>query len=300
MALFESNRCDLFGGQKRRDGFWWALLAIGLIAGVANSQQAQGRLVFETASVKASKSVDQTRGGLFSPGGRYEAVGIPLRSVILTAYEIPPVQLIGGPAWLDTDGFDISARAEAGSVAPGLLDRSNLHRLHLMLRSLLEDRFRLSVHRETKQGPLYELVVAKAGFKLQALKDADCKVANPGTDLGCGDFTKTSRNGSLAGPRVKISDVAEMLPRLLDRPVIDKTRIEGYFNLDLRWTVRTDAALDVDSSREDRRDQRQAVVDGSDLTIFAALEQQLGLRLEAKKGPIEALIVDHVERPSAN
>lgn len=302
MVLFESNRCDSVGGEKRRDVLWSALLVIGLLTGTASSQQAQRPLAFEVASVKPNKSLHPERGGLFSPGGRYDAVGIPLRYIILAAYEIPPIQLIGGLTWLDTEGFDISARAEAGSVASGPPDPPSLHRLHLMLRTLLEDRFRLSIHRETRQGPLYELVVARGGFKLQALKDVDCSVVNPpDTNLGCGDFTEASRNGSLAGPRVRISDVAEVLPLLLDLPVTDRTHINGYFNIDLRWTVRTDATLNArDSNREGRPDQPQAGVDRGDLTIYAALEQQLGLKLEAKKGPIEILVVDRVERPSAN
>lgn len=111
------------------------------------------RWAFEVASVKASTSVDPARGGLFSPGARYSAAGIPLRTVIVAAYEIDPVRLSGGPDWLDSQGFDIDAKAEAGSIAAGALDRGRLHRLHLMLQALLRDRFKLTVDRETKQGP---------------------------------------------------------------------------------------------------------------------------------------------------
>jgi len=301
------DRSSLFGGRKNRIFLLYALLIIGLLTGTASSQRAEPRLAFEIASVKPSKSFYPERGGLFSSGGRYEAIGISLKSVILQAYEIPPAQLIGGPSWLDSDGFDISAKAELGAVAPGLLDPSSLHRLHLMLRSLLEDRFRLSVHRETRQAPLSELVVAPGGFKLQTLKDVDCRVAHPpGTDLGCGAFTKSSRNGSLAGPKVRISDIAEMLSRMLARPVIDKTHIDGYFDLDLRWTVRAENSSESlegpqpSEHPEARRDQRPAGVDKGDLTIFVAMEQQLGLKLKEKKGPVEVLLVDRVEKPSAN
>jgi uncharacterized protein (TIGR03435 family) len=256
---------------------------------------------FEVASVKPSKSVDPTRGGLFSPGGRYSAAGIPLRIVVITAYEIDPVRLSGGPDWLDSQGFDIDAKTEAAAIAPGALDRGRLHRLHLMLQALLRDRFKLTVHRETKQGPIYELVVAKGGFELQALKDVDCEVLNPTVENpGCGDFTSSSRNGSLIGPKVEIRDVAWMLPRLMGRPVTDKTGIAGYFNINLRWTIRSGSEMEATERREARPDRQEVRPAAQSLTIFEALEQQLGLRLEAKQGPIEILVIDHVERPSGN
>jgi uncharacterized protein (TIGR03435 family) len=255
---------------------------------------------FEVASVKPSKSVDNTRGGLFSPGGRYSAAGIPLRAVIIAAYEIDPVRLSGGPDWLDSEGFDIVAKAEAGAIAPGALDRGRLHRLHLMLQTLLRDRFQLTIHRETKQGPIYELV-AKGGFKLHALKGVNCEVLNPtAANPGCGDFTSSSRNGSLIGPKVEIRDVAWMLPRLMDPVVVDKTGIDGYFDIDLRWTIRTGSDVEVADGREAGPDRREVGITAQGLTIFAALEQQLGLKLEATRGPIEIVVIDHVERPSGN
>jgi len=267
----------------------------------APQEVTETRWAFEVASVKPSKSVDNTRGGLFSAGGRYSAAGIPLRSVIISAYEIDPVRLSGGPEWLDSQGFDIDAKAEAGSIAAGALDRDRLHRLHLMLQALLHDRFQLIVHRETKQGPIYELVVAKGGFKLQALKDVDCEVLNRTVENpGCGDFTRSSRNGSLTGPKVEMRDVAWMLPMLMDRPVTDKTGIAGYFNIDLRWTIRTDSGIEVTDGRQAGRDRKEVGPAFQGLTIFAALEQQLGLKLEAKRGPIEIVVIDRVERPSGN
>jgi len=259
------------------------------------------RWAFEAASVKPSKSVDNTRGGLFSPGGRYSAIGIPLRTVIISAYEIDPVRLSGGPDWLDSQGFDIDAKAEAGAIAPGALDRGRLHRLHLMLQTLLRDRFHLMVHRETKQGPIYELLVAKRGFKLHALQGVECEVPNPTVAApGCGDFTKSSRNGSLTGPKVEMRDLAGRLPMLMDRPVTDKTGIAGYFNIDLRWTIRTGSEMEVADGLEAGPDRREVGMTAQGLTIFAALEQQLGLKLEATRGPIEIVVIDHVERPSGN
>jgi uncharacterized protein (TIGR03435 family) len=91
-----------------------------------------------------------------------------------------------------------------------------------------------------------------------------------------------------------------MLPRLMDRPVTDKTGIAGYFNIDLRWTIRTGSELAVTDGREAGPDRREVGPAAQGLTIFAALEQQLGLKLEAKRGPIEILVIDHVERPSGN
>jgi uncharacterized protein (TIGR03435 family) len=297
MELFRNNQFDFLG----RTRLSILPLLILLTAAPALPQNvATPRLAFEIASVKPSKSVDPTRGGRFFPGGRYSASGIPLRIVILTAYEIDPVRLTGGPDWLNSEGFDIDAKAEAGAIARGALDRVRLHRLHLMLQSLLEDRFQLTVHRETKKGPVYELAIAKGGFKLHALTSVDCEVLNPTVaNPGCGNFTESSRNGVLVGPQVEMRDMAEMLPRLMDRPVVDKTGIRGYFDINLRWTIRTDSELEVTGGREPGPDRREAGP-AQGLTIFAALDQQLGLKLEPKRGPIEIVVVDRVERPSGN
>jgi uncharacterized protein (TIGR03435 family) len=319
MEFFRNDQSGFPGTKRLSVMSSLTLLAAGMICLPANGDPPYGtelvaaldrtapqevtepHWAFDVASVKPSKSVDPTRGGLFSPGGRYSAAGIPLRSVIIAAYEIDPVRLMGGPDWLDSQGFDIDAKAEAGAIAPGALDRGRLHRLHLMLQALLRDRFKMTVHRETKQGPIYELVVAKGGFKLHALKSVDCELLNPTVENpGCGDFTRSSRNGSLTGPKVEIRDMAWMLPRLMDRPVTDKTGIAGYFNIDLRWTIRTGSELAVTDGREAGPDRREVGPAAQGLTIFAALEQQLGLKLEAKRGPIEILVIDHVERPSGN
>jgi uncharacterized protein (TIGR03435 family) len=129
----------------------------------------------------------------------------------------------------------------------------------------------------------------------------DCEVLDPTVaNPGCGDFTSSSRNGSLIGPKVEIRDVAEMLPRLMDRAVADKTGIDGYFNIDLRWTIRTGSEMEVTEGREAGPDRREVGPAAQGLTIFSALEQQLGLKLEAKRGPIEIVVIDHVEMPSGN
>jgi len=300
MEFFRNDQSG-FPGRK----CLFVMSSLTLMAAALDSttpqQVTEPRWAFEVASVKASTSVDPARGGLFSPGARYSAAGIPLRTVIVAAYEIDPVRLSGGPDWLDSQGFDIDAKAEAGSIAAGALDRGRLHRLHLMLQALLRDRFKLTVDREIKQGPVYELAVAKGGFKLHALKEVDCEVLNPTFENpGCGDFTRSSRNGSLTGPKVEMRDVAWMLPTLMDRPVTDKTGIAGYFSIDLRWTIRTGSEMEVTDGRETGPDRKEVGPAAQGLTIFAALEQQLGLKLEAKRGPIEILVIDHVERPSEN
>jgi len=297
MELFRNNQ---FGFSGRTPLSILPLLTLLTVAPALPQDAAPPRWTFEVASVKPSRSVDRTRGGRFFPGGRYFASAIPLRFVIIAAYEIAPVLLSGGPDWLDSEGFDIDAKAEAGVIAPGALDRVRLHRLHLMLQTLLQDRFRWTVHRETKEGPIYDLVVAKNGSKLQALKSVDCEVLNPTVaNPGCGDFTQVSRNGALIGPKVEMRDVVEMLSWLMSRPVVDKTGIGGYFDINLKWTIRTDSELEVTDGREAGPDRRE-VGPAQGLTIFAAMEQQLGLKLEAKRGPIEIVVVDRVERPSGN
>jgi bla regulator protein BlaR1 len=228
--------------------------------------------VFEVASIKLNKS--GARGGRFStePGG-IVATNMPLRTFIKAAYGVQDYQLSGGPGWLDSERYDIAAKSEGA-----LLD----DKLLLMLRALLEDRFKLTLHREKKELPGYALVIGKSGLKVH-------EVEHEGKS-----WTRFGR-GSLNGHEVSMPALADALSGRLGRPVVDSTGIKGFFDVNLEWTP--------DQSQP--RGPKESVEplpadDGAGPTIFTALQEQLGLKLESRKGPVEILVIDRIEKPSEN
>ena len=203
-------------------------------------------------------------------GSSYRCVNVPLIRVIRLAYA-PIQEFVGGPGWIESDRYDIVAKAEGTPTRP---------QLQLMLRSLLADRFKLVVHKETREKPAYALVLARPDGKLgPALRksEVDCSPANR-------DKAPKGACGFRAGQGLITSRSAtmEMLASELimtGRLVLDRTGLTGAYELDLRWTpdeFETGAAL------------------------VTALREQLGLKLEAIRAPVEVIVVDKAERPSEN
>lgn len=231
-----------------------ALLICGIVYG-----QAADAPRFEVASVKPS-SADPRSGdsGVATGHGRVTARNVTLKRCIIGAYGLGPNLILGGPDWLDSDRFEIVAKSERAEDG----DKE----LMAMLRTLLAERFKLSVHREIKTMPALVLEVAKNGPKLEKAVD--------------GPATTNNGRGLIDAKNITMSRFAEVLSRQTDLPVVDRTGLPGAFNLKLEWA----------------RDS--AKTDGP--SIFAALQEQLGLRLESRKIPIEILVIDHAERPSEN
>jgi uncharacterized protein (TIGR03435 family) len=231
---------------------------------------AETPLVFDVASVKPAAA--GARGGIIRqmPGNqRYVATNVPLRLIMTVAYSVTDRQISGGPSWVGTDPFDIDAK----SAKPVSSDD-----LHTMLAHLIEERFHLTVRREQRELPIYELVVDKGGPKLTEHDAAD--LDHPpmgGTPAG------------LAGTNVTMNYFAFILSRNLDRNVVDKT------GLTARYDVKLDFARDLPPGvvRPDA-----PVAEGP--TIFTAVKEQLGLKLVPAKGPVEFLVIEKAEKPSEN
>ena len=221
---------------------------------------------FDVTSVKPSR-LDGWQGVDTMPG-RIRADSITLNRCIRQAYNIGPHQLIGGPDWILTDRWEIVARADRP------VDDDDT--LMLMLRSLLADRFQLVVHRETRNLPAYVLEVNRSGPKMQKAAAGDSDTEMQG---GRGRVM-------LAARKVPMDELADILGRRMDRPVVNRTGLSGGFNFSLHWAA--------DSGRS----PSDGAVD--DVSIFTALGEQLGLRLRTAKAPVEVLVIDHVERPSEN
>ena len=263
----------------------------------AQSQDAP-RLAFEVASVKPNKSGSARAPSMILPGGRFTATNNTLRALILNAYDISasPSLLSGGPAWIDSEAYDVDAKAEPHAIPAGTTGRVLWEKTRLMLRTLLADRFHLSIRRETKEMPVYELAVAKAGPKLKKTEQvcADSVTA-------CHGFA--GNPARLSGAGVDMFDLAGMLSFYSSRPVLDKTALQGLFDIKLQWNPfagRAPSSEDVPrapgaEAREGRNPDLDSLPD-----LSTALEQQLGLKLESRKGPVEIYVIDRVERPSEN
>jgi uncharacterized protein (TIGR03435 family) len=205
----------------------------------------------------------------------YSASNIDLKSLIANAYGVRPEQISGGPSWIDSNHYDIEAKvvaADGATPQPITKEERNL-----MLRSLLADRFKLVVHTETKEQPIYELVVAKSGPKLQPAKPGQPTRMTMGS------------SGKFSMETAQISALIYQLSSQLGRPVIDKTGLTGNYEIKLEW------ARDLGSASSDA-----APSDASGPSIFTAVQEQLGLKLVSTKGPVDTLVIDHAEPPTAN
>jgi uncharacterized protein (TIGR03435 family) len=222
----------------------------------------------EVASVKPSSSKN-TDSNLDSTPGRLTATNITVMELIRLAYTVKDYQIQRAPEWLDSERYDIAAKVSGGNS-------KNLEEERAVARELLEGRFQLATHRETKQVGVYFLLVAKSGSKLTPHND------------GTGSGSRKSC-GHLIGTRLTADTIATVLSRQLEREVLNRTGLPGKFDFKLEWTPDSGPCPST------------ADGDAGVLPSFnAAVQQQLGLRLESGKGPMEVLMIDHVERPSGN
>jgi uncharacterized protein (TIGR03435 family) len=226
---------------------------------------------FEVASIKLSRTNNKPS-VISSPGGRTVATNETLKYLIGFAYGVREYQIVGGPKWIDSDEYDIDARPPA-AFQPSLSTRPYVMK---MMQSLLEERFRLSLSRSSRELPVYALIVGKNGSKLK-------ERAKPETPS---DMKMTGANGSLTAQGLPIAILAESFSSILGRQVNDETGLTGYYDFRLEWTPEEMAA--------------NARSDNTGPSIFTAVQEQLGLRLEARRGPVEVLVVQAATRPSAN
>jgi uncharacterized protein (TIGR03435 family) len=254
---------------------------------------------FEAASIKPTT----LRGGSFMPGfttDGYRAAYTTLQTMIVQAYGVRPYQISGGPSWLTSDFYDVEAKMEP-SVADALKTLGPVQ-LKLvrqqMLQALLADRFGLKVRSETKDGPVYFLSIGKNGSKMQGAKpDAALQLEGPDG----GGITGVIRKGLGSGGGTKAIATSVNIPyltryfsQLLRRPVLDKTGLTGIYDFTLDFVPdagQTPATTNADDN---------TLPPDPGASIFTAVQQQLGLKLDPGRRPVETLVIDHVERPSGN
>lgn len=251
---------------------------------------------FDVASIRSCGDPSQQGPMSHIPGsnsapGRLATDCVPLRQMIGNAYSKDMndyAPLAGGPAWTNSAFYEINATVDGN---PSVKVMSGP-----MLQALLEDRFQLKIHRETREGPVYFLTVARGGPKLRSFVEGSCK---PWPTPPPPQLTKEYCGRMIYGLKpavdaqgVTIEDFSSMLRLVTGRPVIDKTGVDGRFD------------IHVDFSREgtELESIRQAVPadPGGPPSIFVAIQEQLGLKLESGRGPVETLVIDHIERPTGN
>jgi len=271
-------------------------IGVGMMSAPAIHSQSASRPSFEVATVKPSASGDLRSGPGPLPGGRVSARSVTLKMLMAVAYNIREENISGGPNWIETDRWDIEARAEEGSKPPGgwpeWLEPDQP--LTLMLQSLLEDRFQLKVRRGTREAPVYELAVAKNGprMKLSAGQDTVGRGVPPGS------MRLNPRAGYLAGNGIAVAKLAAALsePAILGQPVLDKTQLNGLYDFILEWTPEPGQGPVAPGVS----DPPPASATLSGPSIFTALQEQLGLKLESTKGPIAVLIIERAQKPAGN
>ena len=259
--------------------------------------------VFEVAAIKPNKSGSDYNSLRGSPDG-FTATNITLRTLIREAYAVEDHQITQTPSWLNSEKYDVQAKADKSTIEELLKlgpDERKLERQR-MLQALLADRFKLSVHFETKQGPAYALVITKNGPKLHEAKPGE-SYANgiKGFDgLPIGPHRTRMASGELTVQALPMATVAQLLSMHLGRTVLDKTGLMGNYDFTLQWTPaeRETAVFNGPEGSQLRADSIPAEFSGP--SIFAAVQEQLGLKLESQKGPVEILVIDHAERPSEN
>jgi uncharacterized protein (TIGR03435 family) len=220
--------------------------------------------------------------------GQAGAKNSTLKALISLAYKVQEFQIVGGPGWIGSDRFDVEGRTEDKTADPD--------RLRLMLRSLLEDRFRLKLHMETREAPMYALMVAKGGLKIKLAADQISAEVNGPSKPGAGPNHGAIRfgPGTMMGNAANWSLFVRFLSQRLDRPVVDRTGLSGRYDFLLQWTP------EVGEARVDPGGNPLPAADTTGSSIFSAVQEQLGLRLESAKGPVEVLVIDRAEMPDEN
>jgi bla regulator protein blaR1 len=263
------------------------------------------RAAFDVATVKPNKSGDMRVSMRLIPGGAYEAFNVTLGAMIRLAYRLQDFQIVGAPAWVDQDRFDIVGKPPAGEP----LD------LQPRMQSLLAERFNLKSHEETREFPIYALVVnqnGKLGAKLTP-SSVDCAAMNkgrgnaptpmtmqPGVRPQCGIMNGP---GKVSGGSVTMAQLANTLSQFSGRMVLDRTGLSGAFDFDLEFTP--DPGLrgrgaggglppSAPAPGSDR------VADPAGISVFTAVQEQLGLKLDSQRGPVPVLVIDSVSQPTEN
>jgi len=260
---------------------------------------------FEVASIKPSDPNERRimmRGG----PGQSNFTGVTLKLLLQQAYDVRDFQISGGPAWAGSDRYDVVAKLPADepplpadpTKITDVQQKTFQQRRQAMLQALLGDRFQLKIHRDTKELPVYFLTAAKSGPKL---KDNGGKVADPNMKPGMMRISP----GMLTGSQQPMQFLVQILSQIMGRTVLDQTGLSGRYDFELRWTPDQSTAGGLFAGGPPPGPPPPGAElppppDPNGPTLFTALQEQLGLKLDSGKGPVGVIVIDHAEKPSEN
>ena len=255
----------------------FAVLACGVMGVALGAQQPASAPAFEVASIKQNVSGSGSASSSFRPGGQVAITNRTLENIIRITYQLQTFQVVGGPDWIRTDRWDIVAKGEGDPP---------FERMLAMMKTMLADRFKLAVHQERRELPSYALVLARPDGPLgpqvkpssvdcNAITDAArLRGGTPAPAPGAGPQCGVSMNtGRLQASARTMSDLARTLSSVAERLVVDKTGLSVAYDAELKWS------------------------DSEGPSLFTAIQEQLGLKLEAQRGPVDVLVIDRAERP---
>jgi bla regulator protein BlaR1 len=254
--------------------------------------------VFEVASIKPGKPGPSQL--MMGPDG-VSIVGVPLHMIIREAYQVQDSQVLGEPGWIQSARYDLQAKVNSSDVAE--LKKLSFAQRWAMVQPILAERFQLKVHWATKELPVYALVVAKSGPKLKEAKPGDTypNGLNASDGGGRGKGGKMFMQwGQLTAQALPVSALVKLLSeQQQDRLIVDQTGLSGVYDFTLKWTPEgpQPAMFKGDGGGPP---QPKTTDESSEPSLFTAMQEQLGLKLESRKAPVQVLVIDHVERPSAN
>lgn len=270
-----------------------AAVAMPITAGLLHAAQAAGdspRASFEVASIKPSKAGDAAPFRIsVEPGGRFVAQHVTLAVIMQLAYHVREAQIIGAPSWANSFYFDLEARPDesAATAIDKISPEERTTQMREMTQALLADRFKLTLRHETKELPVYALLVAKDGPKF---RETQAVVATQPPRRGI----MMNGRGQMSVNGASLDLFIEMLSRQLGRVVMDKTGLKGRYDFKLNWTP------DEPQGPAPAGASGGAPEDSAGPSLFAAIQEQLGLKLESQKAPVDVLFVEHAEKPSEN
>jgi uncharacterized protein (TIGR03435 family) len=292
-----------------------AALAGPVVFGVMNAAETRAQATaatsaplpsFEVASIKPNRSGVAHGVIVFRPG-RFHGTATTVKQLIQYAYNVRGFQILGGASWTNSDRYDIDAKEPDlfAEELPKLPREQSRAKMGFLVQSLLEDRFKLKTHPETKELPVYALVVAKNGPTLQETKLISTHSGSKGSDGQRNEGFGTIGMGQIEGQGIPISarvgmSLVWMLSVELDRAVVDQTGLRGNYDVRLQWTPDESQAAMLQGPAASSPGPDNPRPESSGPSIFTALQEQLGLKLKSTRGPVEIIVVDHIERPSEN
>ena len=268
----------------------WAAVVSGFSRTLTVAQTGSGP-AFEVVSIKPNRSGDERTSSIVLPGARYQATNVTLRMLIKTAYQIHDDQIVDAPGWIDIDRFDVVAKGTGNPITTEFVTQARL-----MLRPVLADRFKLSFVRQAREIPVYTLTLAdsdgRTGPHLSRTDESACNgplravpvaASAPEQNPPSPCDAAFSRAGHISARGRDIGTLTTQVFQWADRVVVDRTGLTGRFDWDMQWTQE---ALSAGGGA------------APTVSLFTALREQLGLRLQAQRAPVDVLVIERAERPA--